>query len=213
MIVRESDPFCPFCGAMFADIPQVVEEAPRQEPQRPVIERPMFEKPMIEKPVRREPMIRPDKFDIFSMIKANTRSKEMLYQEALKGFAGSARLLEEIEHLISDVGSVGADTSRARKLMGSAWEAARDGNWNLVTNIARETELLVSPSIPDLVRTEIAKARMYLTEAKSSGVDISSYVLRIKGAMQALRAGDPDEALRLTKELMDSLREDSISWK
>jgi hypothetical protein len=31
--------------------------------------------------------------------------------------------------------------------------------------------------------------------------------------MQALRADDPDEALRITKELMDSLREDSITWK
>lgn len=213
MIVRESDPYCPFCGAMFADVAQVEEVVPRAQPEKPVIERPMFEKPIIEKPVKREPMIRPEKFDLFGMIKANTRSKEMLYQEALKGFAGSARLLEEIEHLITEVGSVGADTSKARRLMGSAWEAARDGNWNLVTNIARETENLVSPSIPDLVRTEVAKARMYLTEAKSAGVDISSYVLRIKGAMQALRGGDTDEALRLTKELMDSLREDSISWK
>ncbi|OGS56886.1 MAG: hypothetical protein A3K60_01675 [Euryarchaeota archaeon RBG_19FT_COMBO_56_21] len=213
MIVRESDSYCPFCGAIFADTPRVEEVAPREEPQRPFFERPLIEKPIFERPVNREPMIRPEKFDLFSMIKANTRSKEMLYKEALKGFAGSARLLEEIEHLISEVGSVGADTSKARRLMGSAWEAARDGNWNLVTNIARQTENLVSPSIPDLVRTEIAKARMYLTEAKSAGVDISSYVLRIKGAMHALRAGDPDEALRLTKELMDSLREDSISWK
>lgn len=208
MIVRESDPYCPFCGAIFADGPLVEEVAQREEPQSPIVER-----PMIEKPVRREPFIRPEKFDLFSMLRTDTKSKELLYKEALKGFAGSARLLEEIERLISDVGSVGADTSKARRLMGTAWEAARDGNWNLVTNLARQTEELVAPSIPDLVRTEVAKARMYLTEAKSAGVDISSYVLRVKGAMQALRAGDPDEALRLTKELMDSLREDSISWK
>ena len=213
MIVKESDPYCPFCGAIFADVAQVEEPPLTEEPMTLVIERPLIEKPMIERPVKKEPMIRPEKFDLFSMIKANSRSKELLYKEALKGFAGSARLLEEIEHLISDVGSVGADTSKARRLMGTAWEAARDGNWNLVTNIARQTEEIVSPSIPDLVRTEIAKARMYLTEAKSVGVDISTYVLRIKGAMQALRSGDPDEALRLTKELMDSLREDSISWK
>jgi len=31
--------------------------------------------------------------------------------------------------------------------------------------------------------------------------------------MHALHSGDTNEALRLTKELMDSLREDSISWK
>jgi hypothetical protein len=30
--------------------------------------------------------------------------------------------------------------------------------------------------------------------------------------MQALRKDDPDDALRVTKELMDRLREDSISW-
>jgi hypothetical protein len=38
-------------------------------------------------------------------------------------------------------------------------------------------------------------------------------VLTIKNAMQALRAADPDDALRITKALMDSLREDSVSWR
>lgn len=213
MIVRESDPYCPFCGAIFADVETVEEQEPQEVYEKPVIEKPLVEKPVVERPAMREPMVRPEKFDLFSMLKTNTRSKELLYKEALKGFAGAARLLEEIEHLISEVGSVGADTSKARRLMGSAWEAARDGNWNLVTNLAKQTEDLVAPSVPDLVRSEIGKARVYLTEAKAAGVDISSYILRIKGAMQALRGADPDEALRLTKELMDSLREDSISWK
>jgi hypothetical protein len=35
----------------------------------------------------------------------------------------------------------------------------------------------------------------------------------VKNAMQSLRADDPDEALRVTKGLMDSLREDSVSWR
>ena len=218
MIVKESDPYCPFCGAVFSDAP-IIEEPPRKEEreefafERPMIDKPVFREPLVEKPARRKPMVRPEKFDLFSMIRTNTKSKELLYKEAQKGFTGSARLLEEIERLISELGSVGVDTSKARRLMTSAWEAARDGNWNLVTNLAHQTESLVAPSIPDLVRTEIAKARLYLTEAKASGVDISSYVLRIKGAMQALRTGDHDESLRLTKELIDSLREDSISWK
>jgi uncharacterized Zn finger protein (UPF0148 family) len=201
MIVKESDPYCPFCGAIFADA-EAVEEEPEKGSERPVVER----------PARREEMIRPEKFDLFSLLRTRSRSKELLYQEALKGFAGSARLLEEIEHLISDVGSLGTDTSRARKLVSNAWEAARDGNWNLVSTLARQTEQLMAPSVPDLVRTEIARARKYLTEAKSVGIDISRYVTQIKSAMQSLHEDDPDEALRLTKELMDRLREDSISW-
>jgi hypothetical protein len=208
MIVRESDPYCPFCGAIFADGPMVEEVQPKEERFKAVVE-----KPMVEKPVAREPFVKPERFDIFSMLRTDIKSKELLYKEALKGFAGSARLLEEVERLISEVGAVGADTAKARRLMGTAWEAARDGNWNLVSNLAKQTEDLVAPSIPDLVRAEVAKARAYLAEAKSAGVDISSYVLRIKGAMQALKNQDPDEALRLTKELMDSLREDSISWQ
>jgi hypothetical protein len=201
MIVRESDPYCPFCGAIFADS-ETVEEPPATATERPVVDR----------PARREEMIRPEKFDLFSLLRTRSRSKELLYQEALKGFAGSARLLEEIEHLISDVGSLGTDTSKARRLVSNAWEAARDGNWNLVSTLARQTEQLMSPSIPDLVRSEIARARKYLMEAKSVGIDISKYVLQIKSAMQALHEDDPDEALRVTKELMDRLREDSISW-
>lgn len=200
MIVKETDPFCPFCGAIFADS-STAAETREQPPQKP------------ERAAPREPFVRPERFDIFSMMKSSARSKDLLYKEALKGFTGSARLLEEIEHLVSDVGTLGTDTSKARRMIGSAWEACRDGDWHLVITLAKQTEDLVSPSIPDLVRREIAQAREYLQAAKSSGKDISAYVLRIKSAMQALHANNPDEALRITKELLDSLREDSIAWK
>ena len=202
MIVRESDPYCPFCGAIFADGPLATESSIAEA----------VEGLAAEKPAQREPMVRPEKFDVFSLFRTRPRSRDMLYQEALKGFAGSARLLEEIEHLVSDISSLGTDTTKARRLIGTAWEACRDGDWNLATTLARQTEELIEPSIPDLVRSEVAKARELLTDAKAAGVDISQYVLRIKNVMQALHADDPDEALRLTKELMDSLREDSISW-
>ena len=208
MIVKESDPYCPFCGAIFADGP-LADHA--NEPE--VHEDLLTEEPVIEKPVKREPMIRPEKFDLFSLIKTKPISKDMLYQEAKKGFTGSARLIEELEHLVSEISSLGTDTTKARRLIGSAWEACRDGDWNLVQSLARQTEDMVAPSIPDLVRIQIAGARKHLTEAKTHGVDISSYVLQIKSAMQALRAGDSDEALRITKELVDALREDAISWK
>ena len=201
MIVKETDPYCPFCGAIFADA------SPLKEDRVPVaVGQP-------ERSVPREPMVRPERFDIFSLMKTRARSKDLLYQEALKGFSGSARLLEEIEHLVSDVGTLGTDTSKARRMIGTAWEACRDGDWHLVTTLAKQTEEMVSPSIPDLVRREIAQAREYLTAAKASGRDISPYVLRIKSAIQALHSDDPDEALRITKELIDSIREDSIAWK
>jgi len=203
MIVKGSDPYCPFCGAIFADGPLGQDADPED----------VVERPPLDKPARREPMPRPEKFDIFSLVVTKSRSRDLLYQEALRGFSGSARLLEEVEHLVSDIGALGTDTIQARRLIGTAWEACRDGNWNLVSTLSHQTEDLVEPSIPDLVRSEIAKARGHLAEAKAAGVDISKYVLRIKSAMQALRADDPDEALRITKELMDSLREDSITWK
>jgi hypothetical protein len=202
MVVKESDPYCPFCGAIFADAKQEDQTAPEAP----------LERPAAEKPAKREPMIRPEKFDLFALIRTKPASKDLLYQEALRGFTGSARLLEEIEHLISDISSLGTDTSKARRLIGSAWEACRDGDWNLVSTLAHQTEEMVSPSIPDLVRSQIAKARSHLTEAKGLGVDISPYILQVKSAMQALRANNQDEALRITKELMDRLREDSISW-
>ena len=202
MIVKESDPYCPFCGAIFSDGPLGLDAS-----QEVTVERPALE----ESP-RKEPMPRPERFDNFSLVAAKSRSRELLYEEAVRGFSGSARLLEEVEHLVSEIAALGTDTAQARRLIGTAWEACRDGNWNLVSTIAHQTEELVEPSIPDLVRSEIAKAREHLAEAKASGVDISQHILRIKSAMQALRADDPDEALRITKELMDSLREDSMVW-
>jgi hypothetical protein len=208
MIVKESDPYCPFCGAIFADGPlaEHVEEVRS-------LGSPPAEHPPIEKPTNREPFVRPEKFDVFSLIERGSKVHDLMYQEALRGFSGSTRLLEDIERLISNISALGNDTSAARRMMSSAWEACRDGNWNLASTLAKQTEALVEPSIPDLVRSEIARARDYLTRAKASGIDISSYVTRVKSAMAALHSGDPDEALRITKELMDSIREDSISWK
>lgn len=208
MIVKESDPYCPFCGAIFADGLHGDQHAQEAE-----VERPFAERPPPEKPAYKEAFPRPEKFDIFSMLRTDSRSHDLMYQEALRGFSGSTRLLEEIEHLISDISALGRDTSTARRLMSSAWEACRDGDWNLVLTLARQTEELVEPSVPDLVRSEIARAREHLMQAKAADIDISGYVLKIKTAMAALHADDPDEALRLTKELMDSIREDSISWK
>ncbi len=208
MIVKESDPYCPFCGAIFADGPLAEEPQPEAASERPEIEQ-----PMIDRPAKREPMVRPEKFDLFSLLGQKSSSRDLLHQEALRGFTGSARLLEEIEHLISDIGALGTDTTRARRLIGSAWEAARDGNWNLASTLAQQTEEIVAPSIPTLVRSEIAKAREILTQAKEIGIEISPYILMIKNAMQSLRSNDPDEALRVTKALMDSLREDSVSWR
>ncbi|MBN1677332.1 MAG: hypothetical protein JW880_02220 [Candidatus Thermoplasmatota archaeon] len=208
MIVKESDPYCPFCGAIFADGPLAEESEPES-----VSEKQETEQSTIDRPVRREPMVRPEKFDLFGLLGQRDSSRDLLHKEALRGFTGSARLLEEIEHLISDIGALGTDTTRARRLIGGAWEAARDGNWNLASALARQTEEIVAPSIPTLVRSEIAKAREILTQAKGLGIEISSYVLMIKNAMQSLRSNDPDEALRVTKALMDSLREDSVSWR
>jgi len=212
MIVKGSDPYCPFCGAIFADGP-LAEGAKTEDTVEAVVERPMVEKPRIEHKSHREEVVVPEMFDIFSMLKTGSRSKELMYQEASKSFAGSARLLEELEHLVCDIGTLGTDTTRARRLIGSAWEACRDGNWNLAIALARQTEEIVEPSIPNLVRSEIARARELLTDAKAAGTDISEYVLRIKTTMSALHSGESDEALRLTKELMDSLREDSVSWR
>lgn len=202
MMVNASDSYCPFCGAIFADTADDSEAAEAEG-----------EETEEQPPQEEEPFVRPQKFDNLSMIKPRARSRKMLYAEALRGFTGSARLLEEIELLITDVSSLGSDTARARRLMSSAWEACREGDWPLVSTLAKQTEDLMSPSIPDLVRRELGKARNLIVEAKSWGADASKYMLTMKSAMSALHREDLDEALRLTKELMDSLRNDSASWK
>jgi hypothetical protein len=201
MMVSASDSYCPFCGAIFADgeaDPEAVEAADDADEQAPAAE---------------EPFVRPQKFDNLSMMKPRGGSRKMLYAEAMRGFTGSARLLEEIELLITDVSALGSDTTRARRLMSSAWEACREGDWPLVSALAKQTEDLMSPNIPDLVRRELGKARNLIVEAKSWGADTSKYMLTMKSAMSALHREDLDEALRLTKELMDSLRDDSSAWK
>lgn len=202
MMVSASDSYCPFCGAIFADDPdsQEVSEADGEERAEQEAE-------------DREPSVRPQRFNNLSMVKPRPKPRELLYAEAMKGFTGSARLLEDIELLITDVSALGTDMTKARRLMSSAWEACREGDWPLVSALAKQTEDMMSPSIPDLVRSELGKARNLIVEAKSWGADTSRYMVTMKSAMNALHREDLDEALRLTKELIDSLREDSGAWK
>jgi len=197
MVVKASDTYCPFCGSVFADAG--VEDTPVRPIPHP-------------EPLRKEEIVVPERFNLFELMETSGRYREMLYEEAGKGFAGSARLLEDIERMISTLSSLGTDTTHARRLVRSAWEACRDGNWNMASALARQTEDYIAPSIPELVRAELSRAREILAEAKVAGADISGYVTKIKSAAHALHMNDQDEALRLTKELLDSLREDSISW-
>lgn len=199
MVVKGSDPYCPFCGAIFADGTMAAEEA--DEPVDGST------------PERDEPPSRPTKVDLWDMVGRRTRSKDLLYQEATRGFAGSARLIEDLEHLVSDISALGDDTTKARRLVCSAWEACRDGDWSLVSALARQAEETIAPSIPDLVRSELARAREHLVEGKAKGVDVSKYLVRMKEAMRALHSGDNDDALRFTKELLDVIREDSALWE
>ncbi len=198
MVVKGSDPYCPFCGAIFAD--SVTGSEGAEEPVDGGVQEPD------------EPPSRPTMVDIWDMVGRRSRSKDLLYQEAARGFAGSARLIEDLEHLVSDVSALGNDTTKARRLVCSAWEACRDGDWNLVSTLARQAEEIMAPSIPDLVRSELSRARENLVEGKAMGVDVSKYLVRMKEAMRALHSGNTDDALRLTKELLDILREDSALW-
>ncbi|MDH3365704.1 MAG: hypothetical protein OEM29_06875 [Thermoplasmata archaeon] len=197
MMVGSSDSYCPFCGAIFADGPLSSEvEAADEEPEEIVAS----DRPLASVPGR---------FDIFSMIKPRVKSRELLYAEAMHGFAGAARLLEDIELMITEVSAIGCDTKKARRLMSDAWEACREGDWPLVSALARQTEETMAPDIPDLVRTELSKARNLVVEAKMKGIETSKYIVMMKAAMSALHREDLDEALRSTKELIDLLREDT----
>ena len=195
MMVGPSDSYCPFCGAIFADGSESEEGAPSEEHRQTT--------------ANDEHASKPTRFDVLSMVKPRVKSRELLYAEALHGFAGAARLLEEIELLITEVSAIGCETRRARRLMSDAWEACREGDWPLVSELARQTEDMVAPSIPDLVRSELAKARNMVVEAKMKGVETSRYIVMMKAAMSALHREDIDDALRATKQLMDLLREDA----
>jgi len=202
MMVNASDAYCPFCGAIFSDVPH-----------SPDGDDAGVEEAQVEAVDEREPFVTPQRFDNLSMLKPRARSRDLLYAEAMRGFTGSARLLEEIELLITDVSALGDDTASMRRLMSSAWEACREGDWPLVSALAKQTEDMMSPSIPQLVRRELGKARNLIVEAKSWGADTSKHMLTMKSAMNALHKEDLDEALRLTKELLDTLRADSSTWK
>lgn len=152
------------------------------------------------------------RFDVFSLRSRDRADHDRLYAEAATGAVGAARLLETVERLLRDSESLGLEISATRRLMREAWEAHRNRDWNLVTVLARQSEAELLPNVSRLIELQLSRIRDLISRGKARGAQVEPFILQLKLAYGALRLGQLDEALAITRQLVEDFRDASVNW-
>jgi len=207
MLVPESAPICQYCGARFEGVveseparPQVLTSEPGAREEQSEDARPVAPGPP------------PGRFDVFTLRAHDRADHDRLYAEAATGAVAAARLLEAVERLIRDSESLGLEISATRRLMREAWEAHRNRDFNLVTVLAHQSEAELLPNVSRLIELQLARVRDLVARGKTRGAEVEPFVYQLKLAYGALRLGQLDEALAITRDLVESIRDAAVGW-
>jgi hypothetical protein len=126
-------------------------------------------------------------------------------QEAIKGkkqaekltgkYIEANELADDLEKLITSSERFYVDVREPRKLLAEARDAGEHGDWSMMGILARKGREEVMKSLPDLVNSELKKAKSMLLDAKAEGKDVSTLVKLLKEAGSASKQGKYDDAL------------------
>ena len=116
--------------------------------------------------------------------------------EKLTGkYIESNELCEGLEKLIQSSERFYVDVREARKLLSEAKDAGDHGDWSMMGILARKGNEEILKTMPDILHSELKKAKMMLLEAKAEGKDVTMIVKLLKEAGNAHRQKRYEEAL------------------
>jgi uncharacterized protein YfcZ (UPF0381/DUF406 family) len=126
-------------------------------------------------------------------------------EEALKGkkqaekltgkYIEAHELTDELESLIVSCERFYVDVKEAKKLLAEAKDAGEHGDWSMMGILARKGREEIMKGLPELVNSELKKAKTLLLDAKAEGKDVSTLVKLLKEAGTSAKQEKYDEAL------------------
>ena len=123
---------------------------------------------------------------------ANARNQA----EKLTGkYIESNELCEGLEKLIQSSERFYVDVREARKLLSEAKDAGEHGDWSMMGILAMKGNEEIHKTLPDILLSELKKAKTLLLDAKSEGKDVTIMVKLLKEAGNAYRQRRYEEAL------------------
>ncbi len=116
--------------------------------------------------------------------------------EKLTGkYIESNELCEGLEKLIQSSERFYVDVREARKLLSEAKDAGDHGDWSMMGILARKGNEEILKTMPDILHSELKKAKTRLLDAKAEGKDVTILVKLLKEAGNAHRQKRYVEAL------------------
>jgi hypothetical protein len=104
-------------------------------------------------------------------------------------------LCEGLEKLIQSSERFYVDVREARKLLSEAKDAGDHGDWSMMGILARKGNEEVLKTMPDILLSELRRAKTMLLDAKAEGKDVTILVKLLKEAGNAHRHKRFEEAL------------------
>jgi len=104
-------------------------------------------------------------------------------------------LCEGLEKLIQSSERFYVDVREARKLLSEAKDAGDHSDWSMMGILARKGNDEILKTMPDILHSELKKAKTMLLDAKAEGKDVTMLVKLLKEAANAHRQKRYEEAL------------------
>ena len=104
-------------------------------------------------------------------------------------------LTDELEKLIVSCERFYVDVREAKKLLAEAKDAGEHGDWSMMGILARKGREEIMKGLPELMNSELKKAKSMLLDAKAEGKDVSTLVKLLKEAATAAKQEKYDDAL------------------
>ena len=104
-------------------------------------------------------------------------------------------LADELEKLIQGCERFYVDVRESRRLLTEARDAGEHGDWSMMGILARKGREEVLKTLPDILTSELKKARTQLLDAKAQGKDVSTLVKVLKEAGTATKVGKYEESV------------------
>lgn len=128
------------------------------------------------------------------------RSGKRLAEQLTGKYVEAHDIYEALEKLIINSERFYLDVREARKLLNEARDAGESGDWTTMGILSRKGREELNKALPEMLLTELRKAKQTLLDAKSSGKDVTAMVKILKDAGVSMKRERYEEALeRLTE--------------
>jgi predicted RNA-binding Zn-ribbon protein involved in translation (DUF1610 family) len=128
------------------------------------------------------------------------RSGKRMAEQLTGKYIEAHDMYEALESLVLNSEQFYLDVREARKLLNETREAGERGDWSTMGILARKGREELNRSLPEVLRSELRRAKQTLLEAKANGKDVTVLVKILKDAGVALKREKFEEALERITE-------------